>query len=78
MAESLLAKALGRIIRAVLRDEIVILSAEWLDKDHAIQYLQGTKSTLEILRKHGLPCKRVGKKLYFRKADINHLIAISK
>jgi hypothetical protein len=78
MAESLLAKALGRIIRAMLRDEIVILSAEWLDKDHAIQYLQGTKATLEILRNHGLPCKRVGKKLYFRKADINHLIAISK
>lgn len=78
MTESLLAKALGRTIRAVLRDEIVILSADWLDKEHAIQYLQGTKATLEILRNHGLPCKHVGKKLYFRKADINHLIAISK
>ena len=43
MAESLLAKALGRTIRAVLQDELVIMSAEWLDKDHAIQYLQGTK-----------------------------------
>ncbi|MCI1985289.1 MAG: helix-turn-helix domain-containing protein [Lactobacillus sp.] len=78
MAESLLAKTLGRTIRAVLRDELVIMAAEWLDTEHAITLLQGTKYTLLELRKKGLPCRRIGRKVYFSKTDINSFIARQK
>lgn len=62
-------------IAATLEDLVVVMSAEWLDTRHAIILLQGTKYTLMALRKHGLPCRRIGKKVYFEKAAINKLIA---
>lgn len=61
-------------IDKAIQEAIVLYAADYLDKQHAIKYLQGNHSTLETLRKQGLRRHMVGRRSYYRKADINRLI----
>ncbi|WP_204123193.1 hypothetical protein [Lacticaseibacillus mingshuiensis] len=62
-------------IRSIVRQELLIASAEWLTKENAILLLQGTKYTLAELRKNGLSRKMVGRRSFFSRTEINQAIA---
>lgn len=48
---------------------------EWIDNQNVMQLLHISPRTLQTLRSNGtLPFSRIGKKLYYRRADIQRIL----
>lgn len=61
-------------VKQAIQEAIGLWSAEYLTKDKAIVYLQGSRCTLQALVDEGLERHMVGRRAYYSKADINCLI----
>ena len=48
---------------------------DWLDNQDVMLYLHISPRTLQTLRSNGtMPFSRIGNKIYYRRADIQHLL----
>lgn len=65
---------LAKIVRAVVREELGAANSnesEWLDRDGVATLTGYAPSYIsELVRRRGLPCVRIGRKMRFRRAEV--------
>lgn len=67
-------KKIDEIVRKVVREELSLSTpsaGEWMGRDDVAQFL-GYKSAYisELVRRRGLPCHRIGRKMRFRRSEV--------